>query len=110
MKTYDTVTEALKDLKLRGFTIDFNIAFDKIMCSDNKVCLNPDEFEIVEVFRFEGDTNPSDEDVVYAIESKDARPDGSFGRGKIKGTITSAYGMYAETASADMIKKLSMHK
>ena len=29
MKTYDTVTEALKDLKLRGFTTDFNIAFDK---------------------------------------------------------------------------------
>ena len=101
MKAYDTVTEALKDLKLRGFTVDFNIAFDKIICSDNNICLNPNEFEIVEVHRFEGETDPGDENVVYAIESKE---------GSIKGSMTSAYGMYAETVSNEMIQKLSMHK
>ena len=101
MTSYDTVTEALKDLKQKGYTIDFNIAFDKIICSDNKICLNPHEFEIVEVYRFEGDTNPDDEDVVYAIESKD---------GKTKGTMTSAFGTYAESISSDMIRKLSMHQ
>jgi hypothetical protein len=101
MNSPDTVTGALKELKSKGYTVDFNIAFDKIICSENKICLNPHEFEIVEVFRFEGDTNPSDEDVVYAIESKD---------GQIKGSMTSAYGIYAETASTEMIKKLSMHK
>ena len=101
MKTYDTVTEALKDLKLRGFTIDFNIAFDKIICSENKICLNPNEFEITEVYRFEGDTDPGDENVVYAIESKDSTA---------KGTMSSAYGTYAESISTEMIQKLSMHK
>jgi hypothetical protein len=101
MIAYDTVTDALKGLKDRGYTVDFNIAFDKITCSDNKICLNPHEFEITEVYRFEGETNPSDEDVVYAIVSKD---------GKIKGTMTSAYGMYAETISTEMIRKLSMHQ
>ena len=101
MKTYDTVTEALKDLKLRGFTTDFNIAFDKLICSENKICLNPNEFEIVETYRFEGDTDPGDENVVYAIESKE---------GSIKGTMSSAYGTYAETISTEMIQKLSMHK
>ena len=101
MKSYDTVTEALKDLKLRGFTTDFNIAFDKLICSDNKICLNPNEFEIVETYRFEGDTDPGDENVVYAVGSKDST---------IKGTISSAYGMYAETISTEMIQKLSMHK
>ena len=79
MTSYDTVTEALKDLKSRGFSVDFNIAFDKIICADNKICLNPNEFEIVATYRFEGDTNPSDEDVVYAIEGKD---------GIVKGTMT----------------------
>jgi len=101
MNSPDTVTSALQELKQRGYTLDFNIAFDKIICSDNKICLDPHEFEIVEVFRFEGDSNPSDEDVVYAIESKD---------GLTKGTITSAFGMYAETASSELIQKLSMHK
>lgn len=101
MKAYETVTEALNDLKRKGYTIDFNIAFDKVICSENKICLNPNEFEITEVYRFEGDTNPSDEDVVYAIISKD---------GTKKGTMTSAYGMYAESVSTDMLKKLSIHK
>jgi hypothetical protein len=101
MHSYDTVTAALKDLKARGFTVDFNLAFDKIVCSNNDICLNPGEFEITEVYRFEGDTNPSDEDVVYAIESKD---------GKVKGSMSSAFGTYAETISNDMIQKLSMHK
>jgi hypothetical protein len=110
MNNYDTVTEAVKGLKERGYTIDFNVAFDKLICSENKICLHPDEFEITEVHRFEGDSNPDDADVVYAVESKDARPDGSVGRGKIKGVITSAYGVYADPASNKIIQKLSINK
>ena len=101
MQTYDTVTSALTGLKNKGYTLDFNISFDNIKCDEQNICLNPNEFEIVEVHRFEGDTNPSDEDVVYAVESKD---------GKIKGTITSAFGMYADSVSNQMIQKLTMHK
>ena|SRR3978361_977528 len=101
MKNYDTVTEAVEDLKTRGFTIDFNIAFDKLTCPKDNVYLHPDEFEIVEVYRFEGETNPSDEDVVYAVESKD---------GKYKGVITSAFGLYADSISNELLQKLSIHK
>lgn len=101
MKNYDTVTEAVKGLKERGYTIDFNIAFDKLICSENKHCLQPDEFEITEVHRFEGDSNPDDEDVVYAVESKD---------GDLKGVITSAFGLYADPVSNKIIQKLSINK
>lgn len=98
MYTYDTVVEALNGLKERGYKTDFNIAFNQIVCSENKYCLNPSEFEITEMHRFEGNTNPSDEDVVYAVESK---------AGNIKGTISSAFGMYADDVSTEMIRKLS---
>ena len=101
METYETVVDALNGLKAKGYSLDFNIAFDKLMCSDNEICLNPHEFEITEVHRFEGETNPSDEDIVYAVESKE---------GNIKGTVTSAFGMYADAISTEMIQKLSMHK
>ena len=101
MESYDTVTAALTGLKAKGYTLDFNISFDNIKCAEHNICLNPNEFEIVKVFRFEGETNPSDEDVVYAVESKD---------GKLKGTITSAFGMYADSINNEMIQKLSMHK
>jgi hypothetical protein len=101
MISYDTVTEAVKGLKDRGFVIDFNIAEDKITSYDKNISLHPDDFEIVESHRFEGNSNPDDEDVVYAVESKD---------GNIKGVLTSAFGMYADPASNKIIQKLSMHK
>lgn len=101
MRSYDTVTDTLKDLKLRGFTVDFNVAFDKIICSNNEICFNPEEFEIVEFYRFEGDSNPADEEVVYAIESKD---------GKTKGVMASAFGIYADSISTELLQKLSIHK
>ena len=100
MESYETVTEALKGLKARGYELDFNIAFDKLLCTQHDITLNPDNFEITEVYRFEGESDPSDEDVVYAIESKERN---------IKGVLTSAYGMYADTASSAMLKKLTMH-
>lgn len=101
MHNYDTVVAAVTGLRKRGYIIDFNINFDKIICSNHKHCLNPSEFEITEFYRFEGNSDPSDEDVVYAVESKN---------GQLKGIITSAFGMYAEASSTEMLKKLSMHK
>ena len=101
MFTYDTVVDAINGLKQRGYTIDFNIAFDKLICSNNKYCLNPSEFEITEVHRFEGDSNPSDEDVVYAVESRE---------GNLKGVISGAFGLYADSISSEMIRKLSIYK
>ncbi|MBK7558717.1 MAG: phosphoribosylpyrophosphate synthetase [Ferruginibacter sp.] len=101
MESYDTVVAALNGLKARGYTVNFNIAFDKLTCSDNNICLNPDEFEIVEMHRFEGNSNPADEDVVYAVESKS---------GDIKGVISSAFGVYADAASTAMLQKLTIQK
>lgn len=101
MESYDTVVAALKGLKERGYTINFNIAFDKLICSQNTIALNPDEFEITAFYRFEGNSNPADEDVVYAVESKD---------GKCKGVITSAFGLYADSTSAAMLCKLNIHQ
>ena len=101
MRNYDTVSTALNNLKERGYTTDFNIAFDKLICNETKACLNPHEFEITEVYRFEGESNPSDEAVIYAVESKDE---------KLKGTIVNAYGIYADPVSNEMVKKLSMQR
>ena len=101
MRNYDTVSTALNNLKERGYTTDFNIAFDKLICNETKACLNPHEFEITEVYRFEGESNPSDEAVIYAVESKDE---------KFKGTIVKAYGIYADPVSNEMVKKLSMQR
>jgi len=99
MQTYDTLSEALRGLKSRGFVRDFNLESDCIKCGLSGQSLSPQQFEIVEVHRFEGDTNPDDEAVLYAIRADDGGD----------GTLVAAYGTYADNLSADMIARLSVH-
>lgn len=101
MHVYDNLVDALKDLKNRGFTTDFNMAFDAVECRHTGVCLSPSQFEIVEHYRFEANTNPDDSSVLYAIESLD---------GKMKGVLINAYGVYSDAISDSMITKLKVHE
>ena len=100
MQTYDTLVDALNDLKQRGYTTDFNIAFDHVKCIETGVCLAPSQFEITDFYRFEGMTNPDDSVIVYTIEAKD---------GSMKGTLVSAYGVYSDPVNDEMLQKLSVH-
>lgn len=97
MYTYDTVSAAVNGLKKRGFVMDFNLDENCLVCHEDK--FNPEDFEIVEVYRFEGNTDPADEAVVYAIESN---------RGH-KGILVNGYGPSADPMSAEMAKKLEIH-
>lgn len=101
METYDTLTSAIAGLRKKGYELDFNIAFDKIMCQQNGICLNPDQFEITEHFRFEGNSNPDDSDILFAIESRD---------GTMKGLLVDAYGAYGDPLSDDLIRKLAVRE
>ncbi len=98
MYSYDTVSEAVKGLKQRGFSTDFNLGFDHIYCHETPISLKPSEFEITEVYRFEGDSDPADEAVVYAIESKKGE----------KGILVNGFGISADGASEEMIEKLKV--
>ena len=98
MHSYDTLTEAVSDLKKRGYTIDFNLEEDKLICNKTPLALQPEEFEITEVYRFEGNTDPADEAVVYAIESKHGQ----------KGILVNGYGPASDPMSDAMVKKLTI--
>lgn len=98
MYVYDTVTEAVQGLKERGYDLDFNLKENCIVCKEGK--FHPEDFEIVEVYRFEGNSDPADEAVVYGIESNKGD----------KGVLVSGYGLYADQLSSDLAKKLAMHR
>lgn len=101
-QTYDTVTEAVADLKKRGYTIDFSVMTDleRLVCHITSVSLSPEEFEIDEFYRFEGNSDPADEMIVYAISSTDH---------KHKGIVVNAYGIHSDNNSAAIVKKLQTH-
>ena len=99
MKThhsYDTLSEALADLKHRGYTEDFNLKPYCLACPRLQLELRPEQFTITETYRFEGMSNPDDNAVVYAVA---ATPD-------LRGTLVDAYGAYAEALTPEMAGKL----
>lgn len=101
-KSYDTVSEAMADLKKLGYTIDFSILTEKecLICHQTAITLSPDDFEIDNFYRFEGNSDPGDGMIVYAISSKIK---------SLKGIVVNAYGIYADNASSAIVKKLNTH-
>jgi hypothetical protein len=96
MKTYETLTEAIRELKLNGYVHDFNLHPEWIECPPLKLKMGPKDFHVDEVHRFEGATNPDDSAVLYAVNSWAG----------VKGLIVDAYGAYSATLSREMIEHL----
>ncbi len=97
MRSYDTMTEAITDLQERGYTENFNLEKNYLLCEDREIYLHPQDFEVEQAFRFEGNTDPGDENVVYAISSP---------KHHLKGILVSAFGAYADIESSALIAKL----
>ena len=96
--SYDTLSQATADLEKRGYTDDFNIVDGHLHCAGLDMQLHPQHFQVREFYRFEGNTDPGDESVVYAIESDQG----------VKGLLVSAFGAYSEPLSDELMQKLNM--
>ncbi|MES2425321.1 MAG: hypothetical protein V4560_00050 [Bacteroidota bacterium] len=91
---YDTISEAIAHLRLQGYTIDFNLNANQIEGGDP--CFSINELEIVDVYRYEGDSDPADESIIYALQ-------GPMGA---KGVFVANYGANADSAAAEILKQL----
>jgi hypothetical protein len=99
MKNYDSLIDALDDLKKRGYEADFATQTVCLYCGDLDIRLDPEDFHVDEHYRFEDGSTPDDNAVLYAISSTTG----------LKGTLVDAYGAYAENMSFEMAKKLQGH-
>ncbi len=95
---YGTVSEALEKLRQQGFTVDFNLAENLERFKNGN--FDPADFEVVDAYRYEGDSDPGDEATVYAIESKSG----------IKGVLVSGYGHSSDVYTTDLLKRIKTRK
>ena len=79
---YATVSKALDELNENGFTYDFNL-------HEQDIAKNPQRYEIKHIYRYEGNTDPGDEAVVYGIQSKSGKK-GVFVAGFAANSISDA--------------------
>ncbi|MDN3707496.1 hypothetical protein QW060_10170 [Myroides ceti] len=61
MHHYATAEKALRELEEKGYNVDFNV-------EETRIIVNPDDFRINHIYRYEGMSNPGDESTVYGIE------------------------------------------
>lgn len=97
MNRMTTVSEVLNTLKERGYTVDFNLKDNCLVCHANSLEIHPEEFVVDKHYRFEGETDPGDEAIVYAISSI---------RHNVKGTLVNGYGISSDPLTDKMIAAL----
>ena len=95
---YSTVSEAINKLRTEGFVTDFNLEENCIVCSTGK--FNAEDLEIVDVYRYEGNSDPADEAIVYAIESKSG----------VKGILVDGYGISSDSRVTSILEKIRIRK
>ena len=93
---YGTITEAIQAFRTNGFTLDFNLGENCIICDNSK--FEAEDFEITALYRYEGNTDPADEAVVYAIQSNQGH----------KGILVTGYGISSDSVSARILEKLTI--
>jgi len=84
MEKTDTLSGQITILRAEGYTEDFNLMEDSLECRDGDYKLLHDQFNVDEVFRFEGDSDPADEAILYAISSEHY---------PLKGILVNGYGI-----------------
>jgi hypothetical protein len=87
-----------KKLTADGFTADFNVQDGRLcVMGDNKGrSYGPEEVTIVDFYRFEGESNPDDMSILYAIEAHDGT----------RGTISNAFGTYGDERIDAFLRKV----
>lgn len=97
MRTMTSLTDILEKLRSEGYTKDFNVVEECIVCSVEQRKLDPELFKIDRYFRFEGQSDPDDQAIAYAISAKD---------GSQKGVLVNSYGIYSDPAVDKIISLL----
>ncbi len=91
MYHYATVSQALDELKEKGFTVDFNN-------QEGRIINSPDDFTIVHIYRYEGDSDPGDEATVYGIKSSTGE----------KGVFVAGLSAFTDNSAAMVLNELSI--
>lgn len=78
-------SKVMQHLRKDGFEHDFRMEKKKLVMDDPKASFSPAQVRIVDEYRFEGETDPADMSILYALETDTGE----------KGVIMNGYGVSA---------------
>ena len=91
-----TLVSCTNMLTAQGFTTQFKAIETGLQSLTNERIFKPEEVKVLNFYRFEGESDPEDSSILYAIETTDGE----------RGTLTDAYGPYSDTHVTNFIKEV----
>ena len=96
LKDMKTLVECLNKLVKDGYTEDFKASEMGLLSLQHERKYAASDVQVVNFYRFEGASDPADNSILYVIETNDG----------IKGTLTDAYGPYADQNTTRFIEEV----
>lgn len=94
MKSLSSCSNKMKEM---GYTEDFQVDKNGLTSfGEGGKHYKPEEIKIVNFYRFEGESDPGDNMIMYVIETNDGA----------KGTLVDGYGAYASEDASKFIVKI----
>ena len=96
-----TLVSTTNMLDKEGFTSQFKATEKGLKSLTTETIYSPEQIKVVSFYRFEGESSPSDNSILYALETSEGE----------RGTLIDAYGPYSDTlvtnfmSSVEEIKK-----
>ena len=93
--------KCINTLEEQGYKDQFKVEKDRLQSlTDPKKKYKAKDVKAVNFYRFEGDSNPDDMSILYAIETCDGR----------RGTLVDAYGNYSDDATGVFMQEVDISK
>ncbi|WP_018613776.1 hypothetical protein [Segetibacter koreensis] len=81
---------------LDGYDDDFKITDKGLKSLKTEKVYQPEQINVINFFRFEGQSDPNDNTIMYVIETADG----------LKGTLVDAYGAYADRKLSEFMNEV----
>ncbi len=90
----NTMTSCVNKVVKQGYTDTFKITDRGLLsCARNRY-FRPEQIRVINFYRFEGQSDPADNSIMYVIETSDG----------LCGTLIDAYGAYADSRVNNFMK------
>ncbi len=83
-----------------GYTEDFRATENGLVGKQKHNSYTPDQIDVVNFFRFEGESDPDDNAILYVIEATDGT----------KGTLVDSYGTYNDAQVTSFMQDVTIQK
>jgi hypothetical protein len=96
-----SLATCLNRMASEGYAEDFKVTELGLELVNKDNHYKPDEIQVVNFYRFEGESDPDDNAILYIIETSDGT----------RGTLVDAYGVYNDSRIARFMKDVeAIHK